>query len=463
MVDVGVRALDCPAVPPIDTGRASEYGDIDVARASLAGRTVWHVNSTEHGGGVAELLHGMVNLHVSAGIQARRLVSVAPPPFFHLTKRLHHRLHGSTSSKYGLAAEDQRLYRDITAEQARRSLDWVAQDDLVVLHDYQTLGMAPRLRSAGVRVAWRYHVGTARQTEGVAEAWAFLAPYLDAPDQLVFSSEGFIPPSVDRRRARIMYPSIDPRSAKSRAMAPFEMHTLLAAAGLEGGGGRDARTTGTTADGSLGRVVHDGPLPPEAAAVVQVARWDVLKDMAGVLQAFRDHIAPRSDAHLVLAGPDPAEVSDDLENAQVLEQLLAAHAELAPALRRRTHLVILSLTPREANALLVNALQRRATVLCQKSLEEGFGLTVTEAMFKRGALVTTGVGGIREQVRHGEHALVIDDPHDLETFGDAVVRLLGDAELRETLGKRARERCQALFVVDRELHDYARLYTDMLA
>jgi trehalose synthase len=187
--------------------------------------------------------------------------------------------------------------------------------------------------------------------------------------------------------------------------------------------------------------------------------------MAGTLNAFVRHIAPLSGAHLVLAGPDPADIADDPENMAVFAAVLRERAALPADVRRRVHLVGLGLandtTELRANAVVVNALQRYATVIAQKSLEEGFGLAVTEAMWKARPLVASAVGGIRAQVTHEVTGLLVDDPADLPAFGHQVTRLLHDEGLRERLGRAARDHCALHYLAEREFRDHVRLYLDL--
>jgi trehalose synthase len=169
--------------------------------------------------------------------------------------------------------------------------------------------------------------------------------------------------------------------------------------------------------------------------LVQVSRWDELKDPVGVLEAFARHIAPRSDNWLVLAGPAVKSVSDDPEQPEVLREVDAALERLDPSIRRRVQLAQLPMEDTEENAAIVNALQRRADVIVQKSLAEGFGLTVAEAMWKARPVVASRVGGIEDQIEDGESGVLVDDPKDLEAFGDAIVRLFADQAEARRLGE----------------------------
>ena len=243
------------------------------------------------------------------------------------------------------------------------------------------------------------------------------------------------------------------------------MRALLTASGLLGGehpipapvfrrlDGRVAEVTGRA-------VLLDGGPPPEPhqPLVLQVSRWDRLKDHLGVMQGFAARTADRTDAHLMLAGPDDEFVADDPEGSAVLSELCAAHAALPERTRRRIHIASLPMDDTDQNALIVNALQRHATVVVQKSIEEGFGLTVTEAMWKSRPMIASAVGGIREQVTN-ETGVLLPDPYDLDRFGDAVADLLDDPERARTIGDAGRQ-----FVFENFLHDrHFRQYVGLIA
>jgi trehalose synthase len=173
--------------------------------------------------------------------------------------------------------------------------------------------------------------------------------------------------------------------------------------------------------------------------------------MAGVMRSFASRCQQLGAAHLALVGPDPSAVADDIEGARVYEECVAEwHALPAPA-RERIHLVCLPMASVEQNALMVNALQRFATVVVQKSLQEGFGLTVTEALLKGRPVVASRVGGIQDQITDGIHGLLLDDPTDAHAFGDAVARLLGDPLLAQRLARNARRRAIAEFLAPRQM------------
>jgi trehalose synthase len=185
--------------------------------------------------------------------------------------------------------------------------------------------------------------------------------------------------------------------------------------------------------------------------------------MPGVMAGFALAADRVPDAHLVLAGPAVAAVTDDPEGAEVLAECRARWRSLPGALRARVHLVAVPMDDPDENAVIVNALQRHASVVVQKSLEEGFGLTVTEAMWKARAVLASRVGGIDDQIVSGRDGILLDDPADLVGFADALVRLLSDAPLRSRLGEAAHEHVLGSYLGDRHLLQYADLFTRLVA
>ena len=189
---------------------------------------------------------------------------------------------------------------------------------------------------------------------------------------------------------------------------------------------------------------------------LQVSRWDHLKDMRGVMIGFAERVAGRCDAHLLLVGPSVEGVTDDPEGAVVLAECADTWQGLPPEVRRRIRLVSLPMADVDENAAMVNALQRHAAVVVQKSLAEGFGLTVAEAMWKTKPVVASAVGGIVDQVEPGT-GLLLDDPADLDAFGDALAGLLDDPDAMAVLGARAKRHVLEGFLGDRHLLQYASL------
>jgi trehalose synthase len=206
-------------------------------------------------------------------------------------------------------------------------------------------------------------------------------------------------------------------------------------------------------------MTEDEPVPPDAPVVVQVSRWDALKDPIGVLRGFVEE--PGLDAaHLILAGPAPNSVADDPEAVDVLREVTEVRSGLADADRRRVHLANLPTQDVDENAVIVNALQRRADVIVQKSLAEGFGLTVTEAMWKARPVVAGRVGGIQDQIDDGVSGILVD-PRDLTAFGNAVEILVSDATMAEGLGAAARHRVRERYLAPAYLGAYLELIAEL--
>ena len=290
--------------------------------------------------------------------------------------------------------------------------------DVVLVHDPQPAGLIPALQQAGARVVWRCHIGTEGRNEYTEAGWSFLRPYLETADAFVFSRRSFAPEWMPAEQVITISPSLDPFSPKNQEMDPQIVRLALVHAGLLAGPPESAPVAAfRRRDGSPGRVdrhadvLHSGPpADPDVPLVVQVSRWDRMKDMTGVMVAFTEQVAPHCDAQLLLAGPAVTGVADDPEGAQVLDECVAAWRALPHAMRGRVHLACLPMRDPEENAALVNALQRHAAVITQKSLAEGFGLTVAEAMWKRRPVVGSAVGGIADQLVDGETGLLVADP-----------------------------------------------------
>ena len=441
-----------------------------VARAVevFEGRIIWMVSSTAAGGGVAEMLRSFLAYSRGADVNVRWLVITGTPDFFALTKRIHNLLHGSPGDGGDLGKEERRLYEHVTAANAEHVAALVRETDIVLLHDPQTAGMVPRLKQTGAYVVWRSHIGAEQPNELVHGAWAFLAGYLQQADASVFSRHAYVPDWANAIRTEVIQPSIDVFSPKNQDLDGPTTEAILAHVGLTVDH-TDGPPVFRRYDGTPGRVdrfcevLSTGP-PPHIGEplVVQVSRWDRLKDHMGVMHGFAEHVAPATDAHLILAGPNVNAVADDPEGAEVLNETEAAWRELPHARRSRVHLSCLPMADIEENAAIVNALQRHATVVVQKSLQEGFGLTVAEAMWKSRPVVASAVGGIRDQIEDGVTGMLLEDPTDLDTFGRVVVDLLNDTERARAIGARAREHVRRNFLANRHAAQYIDLFASII-
>ena len=421
------------------------------------------MNSTAEGGGVAELLRSCLGYLNGDGIRTRWLVLEGDDAFFRITKRIHNRLHGVLGDGGALGPEQRAEYDRVTRDNASAIVPLVSPGDVVVVHDPQPLGLVPLLRSAGATVIWTCHVGIDQRSDVVLSAVEFLRADADAADAATFTRPAYVWTELDHELVRIIPPCIDALSPKNVPLDPEQRDAILAAAGLIGSAGRAGRPTFTRVDGEqasitrTARITEDGSVPADAPLVVQVSRWDALKDPLGVARAFADE--PGLDgAHLILAGPAPSSVADDPEAQQVRRDVGRFRTSLAREDRRRVHLADLPTDDVEENGVIVNALQRRANVVVQKSLAEGFGLTVTEAMWKARPVVAGRVGGIQDQIDDGVNGVLID-PRDLTAFGNGVKRLLDDAALADRLGTAARRRVWERYLVP----DYLGAYLELIA
>ncbi len=436
------------------------------ARALLSDRRVLCVNSTAKGGGVAELLQNLLAYGRGVGIDAQWWVIRCDPEFFAITKRIHNFIYGVRGDDGPLGPAERSVYEAALAANADEIESIVRPGDVVMLHDPQTAGLAAAMRRAGATVVWRCHIGRDTPNAYADRGWEFIAPYLnDAVDAFVFSRAAFAPGWIPEERLHVIHPSIDPFSTKNEDLPPDLVRQILVYTGVLAGDATAPRTTFVRRDGSPCRVDHrvdilqtGPPPPPDAPLVMQASRWDRIKDPVGVMRGFVEQVDGAAPAHLVLLGPAVHGVADDPEAAEVLVECIETWRDLPHAARSRVHLGCVPMHDPDEAAIIVNALQRHATVVVQKSLAEGFALTVTEAMWKSRPVVGSRVGGITDQIIDGETGFLVADPQDLGAFGGAVNRLLNDPPLATQLGKAGHDRAHTEFLGDRHLEKYAALF-----
>jgi trehalose synthase len=415
------------------------------------------------------MLQALLAYGRGAGVDTRWLTLEGTPEFFRITKRIHNLLHGSPGDGGPLGDAERATYEAVLADNLESLRSQVRAGDVVLAHDPQTAGMIAGIRDVGAHVVWRCHVGKDTANEQTDVAWAFLRPYVDAAAALIFSRSAFVPDWVDDNMVWIIPPSLDPFTAKNADIPPGDVEAVLHHAGLAVTTERHGRFLFHRRDGSTGVVrPHTGLIdgnqlvPGHARLVLQVSRWDHLKDMAGVLTGFADHLSDLpDDVHLMLAGPETAGVTDDPEGAEVLEECRSLRLERPPEVQKRIHLCSIPMDDIDENAFLVNALQRHATVVVQKSLIEGFGLTVTEPMWKARPVIASKVGGIQDQIVDGESGILLEDPADLEAYAAALDKVLRDDTFAAALGEAARERVRDRYLGDRHLMQYVDLFEQL--
>jgi len=376
--------------------------------ARLAGRRVKMINSTAVGGGVAEILHRLVPLMNELGIDAHWEVIKGGGAFFQVTKQFHHALQGGRFDHIG----PRELAAWLETNRANAA-QLVGDEDFVVIHDPQPLALVEaRGRAPSSYWIWRCHIDLARPD---AHLWAFLRPYVERYDAAVFSSDDFrqdlpIP-------QHIFFPSIDPLSDKNRDLHQATVDRILGALGI----------------------------PRDKPIVIQVSRFDRLKDPLGVMRAYR-LARRRFDCRLVLVG---GSADDDPEGAAVLAEVLQeANGEAD----------IHVLGERQYEEVEINALVRAASIVVQKSIKEGFGLTVTEALWKRKPVIASPAGGLPTQVVHDRTGLIARSPDEA---ADCMCRLLGDAQLMRELGEAGRERVRQEFLITGNLRRWLALMSEV--
>ncbi|MBI2869827.1 MAG: glycosyltransferase [Chloroflexi bacterium] len=364
----------------------------------LQGFHVAHVNSTFYGGGVAQLLSSTTILMNSLGIKTGWRVIHGPPDFFSITKKMHNALQGGDINWTEMKTE---IYEQVNYE---NSITNHLNHDLVVVHDPQPLPLISHYRKKAPWV-WRCHIDL---THPHREVWEYLLQYVRHYDAVVLSIEDYAR-ELDVPQLFFM-PAIDPFSIVNRELSEAEIEDRL-------------------------RHYH---IPTDLPLVVQVSRFDRWKDPEGVIAAVK--IARReTPCTLVLLGNV---ATDDPEGEEVFESLL----------RHKEERIIL-LTVQDG--ALVNALQRRAAVVLQKSTREGFGLTVTEAMWKGTPVIGGDVGGIRYQIKDGVNGFLVSS---IEQAAGRIVRLLRDPEMRRDMGLRARQTVKDNFLLTRYVEQYLDLF-----
>jgi trehalose synthase len=443
----------------------------------LRGRTLWMINSTARGGGVSEMLPGMVAHLRDLGVRTEwAVIESEEEAFFQLTKRIHNMIHGDGAA--GLSADDRRLIDRINRENASALSQEIRRDDIVVVHDPQPMPLAGVLRaSIDFTAVWRCHIGLDYENAATRDAWRFLQPYAADYDHAVFSAPEYVAPYFEGRSS-IIYPALDPLTAKNRALDVQSVVTVLTRSGLLHIPGPrldppfDATARRFQPDGAWQPAVRPDDLGLLTRPIItQVSRWDRLKGFLPLMRGFarfkqrlRDDAAHDDSlrrrltmSRLVLAGPDPESIADDPDGRAVLDDLCAAYLGCDADVRSDIALLALPMQDAVVNALIVNALQRVSTIVVQNSLREGFGLTITEAMWKGVPVLSNSMAcGPRQQVRDGVDGRMIGDPEDPTEIADALHAMLASDQL-DMWGRNAQQRVHEHFLIYSQLRHWVRL------
>ena len=434
---------------------------------------------------IEQMLPPIVRLLRDLGVRTQWVViGSREPGFIALTKRIHNLIHGSGDP--GLTLSDRALYEQVNRENAMALGELVSPGDVLVVHDPQPLPLAGMLRASVPLLAiWRCHIGLDVENAATRAAWEFLGPYLDAYDHAVFSAPEYIPERL-AGRATVIHPGIDPLSPKNRELGLRETVEVLCNGGLVP---YPSPTVHAPFPAQAQIVLPDGTLAGTSGResiglltrpiVTQISRWDRLKGFLPLMRAFTAlkqsvHAAESTtDAvhrqrlklvRLVLVGPDPAGIADDPEANGMIDELRAEYAGMPGAIQNDIALLMLPMQSPEQNALMVNALQRASTIVVQNSLREGFGLTITEAMWKRIPVLSNSQAcGPRQQVRDGLDGRLVRDPEDEEELQRVLNTMLADSEGRQRWGRSAQRHVHERFLVVAQLRSWAHLVGSLLS
>lgn len=368
----------------------------------LKGLRVANFNSTYYGGGVAEMLSSITLLMNTLGLRTEWRVIQGSPDFFSITKKMHNALHGG---KIDLSSIKKEIYEQVIFENSVRNF---IDHDFVIVHDPQPLALISHYEKRCPWI-WRCHIDLSQPD---AEVWKYLRGWIDQYDAAIVSCPEY--KQEMRPPQHVFMPAINPFNIKNRELKDEEIDERL----------------------------EHYEIPTDLPLVVQISRFDPWKDPEGVVEAFK--IARKEiDATLVLLGNF---ATDDPEGSQIYESLRACQEER-----------ILILTAGDDTAL-VNALQTRAAVVLQKSLREGFGLTVAEAMWKRTPVIGGNVGGIRYQIEDGVNGFLVES---VQEAAKRIVQLVKDRKLRDELGRKARETVRDKFLLPRYVEQYLDLFAEI--
>jgi trehalose synthase len=384
----------------------STIEEIRLIAAKLRGKIIQNINSTFTGGGVAELLNRIVPLLQQLGIDGRWNIIEGTPDFYQVTKKFHNALHGRQEE---ISEDDYRLFQEISQHNIEKL---EISGDIVFVHDPQPAALIARKKDLGKKWIWRCHIDLSHPNQ---EVWRFLEPLVTEYDAAVFSSVSF-----SRELPINQYlipPSIDPLSDKNRDLPQETVDAVLAKYGI----------------------------PKDKPIITQVSRFDYLKDPVGVIQAF-EIVRRSTDCRLVFAG---GTADDDPESEKVL-------AEVQERAANNPDIHVLLIPP--GSDIEINALQRGSTIILQKSLREGFALTVSEALWKAKPVVASAVGGIPLQVRDRFTGLL---SHGIEGTAYDIRQLLANPDYARWLGENGREHVRQNFLVTRQLRDELLLFLSL--
>jgi len=364
------------------------------------------ISSTHQGGGVAEILNSLVFLFNEIGINFGWRIIHGIPDFYSITKSIHNSMQGSEIS---LTNGEKRMYTETSKNFSKFTH---LNHDLVIIHDPQPLPLINFYPNRKQPWIFRFHIDISKPNE---KTWKYLKTFIEKYDAVVISDEKYKKNLLTPEH--IICPAINPLSRKNKE---FEDHRLN------------------------GCLENDLNLDLNIPIISQISRFDKWKDPEGVIKVF-DRVKEKTPCQLVLIGNL---ASDDPEGVEIYSRLMKKYGD------RKDIKIFVNIAD---NDFVVNALQRKSAVVIQKSIKEGFGLTVSEALYKGTPVVASNVGGIPLQIVHGESGF-LHDPYDYDGFAESIVRLLNDSKLREKMGENAKEFVTKNFLVTRLMLDWLKLF-----
>ena len=387
-------------------GKEAVQGIIESAKP-LKGKDVLHVNAVSFGGGVAEILNTLVLLMTDVGIKAGWRVLKATPDFFFITKEFHNAMQGSPAS---LTPRKQKTYLEYIHRNALMHI--VEDNDFVIIHDPQPVALIKYNKKEQPWI-WRCHIDITNPDPVV---WNFLVPFIKRYDAMIITDKKYRKDELGIRQ-EIITPTINPFSRKNMEISDKEVRKIL----------------------------YENNIDPSKPIITQVSRFDKWKDPLGVIDIYR-RVKEKFDCQLLMVGNI---VDDDPEGKIMLNKL----QEKTKDYNDDIHIIT------NAGDLTVNAIQRASTVILQKSIKEGFGMTVTEALWKGKPVIGTHAGGIPLQVINGKTGFLMDS---IEQGVDACVKLLKNERLRENMGNAAKEHVKKNFLITKHLENYINLLNSFL-
>jgi trehalose synthase len=476
----------------IDTELSSSLNeiivDVEQNMKTLKEKRLIFINSTATGGGVAEMLPRLMYLIKYFNIDVIwQVLKTNNQEFFKLTKKIHNFIHGENPSKVAVefTEHEKKIYEEVNEINAKDFCKFLRPGDIVMIHDPQPCALIKYIRRKYTRhevpCYWRCHIGYDKETPETKGAWAFLEEYVKMYDLCIFTAPEYVPTFAPN--PRIVTPSLHPLDYKNKFLRHTEINTILKKAGIIPYNPKyfnpndeyqykatmyDSETKKFVIPNTSERLRNFGLT--ERPLIIQISRWDKLKGWSELLDAFitiKNNIDnPQVMKNekmkkfcermcLVMVGPDASKVSDDPEGAAVLKELIDKIANIPDKHADSVALINLPLEVRYENALMVNALQRISSIIVQNSIKEGFGLTMTEGLWKQIPCIGSSAVGIKRQILDGVNGLLIEDPTDYKCVASRLLEMISLPEdIREKLTQNAKLHVLKNFLIYKQMLSY---------